>query len=239
MRKAKEIDLASYDDPQYYSKLENASREAGMRPIQILQSTFSIISTLISMISFIIVLVGISRIAPLIIIVLATPTAIISFVYRSKNFNYIRMRSKDRRQLSYYSGLVIDKDKVKEVRMYGLSDVFVGRYQGVFNKYFKGLRKLYVNEGAWNMTVAIVTSVVNCLLFLFVAYKAAGGEIQIGDYSLYTGALSSVSSAVNSLISTIATIFEGTLFIDNLIMFMNENPKIVPDIPAPVSPERI
>ena len=38
----------------------------------------------------------------------------------------------------------------------------------------------------------------------------------IGDYTLYTGALIAVAGKVSSLIGISATIYEGTLFIDNL-----------------------
>ena len=65
--------------------------------------------------------------------------------------------------------------------------------------------------------IAIVTTVVNCVLFLYIAYKVSKGELQIGDYALYTGALNSISSGVQTVISTTATIFEGTLFIENMI----------------------
>ena len=44
MKKAKEIDLASFDRPEFYEKLENASREAGHRPIQIMNANFGIIA---------------------------------------------------------------------------------------------------------------------------------------------------------------------------------------------------
>ena len=50
----------------------------------------------------------------------------------------------------------------------------------------------------------------------------------IGDYSLYTGAVVSIASCVTSLITTSAQVYEGTLFIDNLISFTNEKPTIVP-----------
>ena len=46
----------------------------------------------------------------------------------------MRHRSKDRRQMSYYSSLVTDKDMAKELRIFGLSDFFIGRYKKVFNK---------------------------------------------------------------------------------------------------------
>ena len=112
MNKAKEIDLADYDRPDFYEKLENASREAGHRPIQILNANFTIISSLISLISFIVVLWAVSPAAPLIIAAVSIPSAIINFVYRKKNFLYMRHRSKDRRQMTYYSDIMTNKDVV-------------------------------------------------------------------------------------------------------------------------------
>ena len=40
MNKAKEVDLASFDSPEFYAKMENANREAGNRPIQVLNASF-------------------------------------------------------------------------------------------------------------------------------------------------------------------------------------------------------
>ncbi len=226
MNKAKEIDLKSFDLPEFYEKLENASREAGSRPIQIMNATFRILSTLISIVSFVVIIGQISIWAPVVIVLMAAPTAIVNFVYRRKHFNYVRHRSKDRRQMSYYSDLLTNKDMVKEIRMFGLSDLFIDRYQEVFDRYFKGLRKLFVGEGLWNIGITILTSVVNCALFLYIARGVCRGELQVGDYSLYTGALNSIAGGVSSLIGTTASIYEGTLFINNMIAFMKEEKTI-------------
>lgn len=238
MYKAKEVDMASFDSPEFYKKLENANREAGHRPIQVINSTFNIISTLITMISFITILWVISPFAPFIIILVSIPSAIINFIYRRKNFMYMRRRSKDRRQMNYYSGLVVDKDLVKEVRMFNLSDFFIGCYKETFDKYFAGLKKLIRQEGFWHIGLSILSSVVNFLLFVFIARQVIAGKLQVGDYALYTGALNTISSGVAALIATTAGIFEGTLFIDNMIEFMNEKRTIVPSTQEPGNPVR-
>ncbi|MBO5275066.1 MAG: ABC transporter ATP-binding protein [Clostridia bacterium] len=238
VNKAKDIDLADYDMPEFYEKLENANREAGNRPIQILNSTFGIMSTIISMVSFIAILWAVSPIAPFIIIAISVPTAIVNFVYRRKTFSYMRRRSKDRREMNYYSNLMVNKDMVKEIRMFDLSDIFIGRYKDVFGRYFKGLKGLIMEEGLWNIGITVITISVNCALFLYIAYKVSLGELNVGDYQLYTGALNSIIGGVGSIISTTATIYEGTLFIDNMITFMNEEKKIVPLLACPVKPAR-
>ncbi len=238
MKKAKETDLESFDMPDFYEKLENANMEAGMRPIQILNAVYSIISTLISLVSFAVIIWSVSPFATLILIAFSVPTAVITFVYRRKNFNYIRRRSKDRRQLSYYSDIITDKDMAKEVRILGLSDSFIDRYNSTFKRYFKGLKKLFVSEGVWQISLTFVDCVVNCLLFLFIARGVTEGRTSIGDYSLYTGALNSITQSVSTFITTTATIYEGTLFIKNMIAFMNEEKRIKPSIPDPIKPQR-
>ena len=233
MRKARDVDLKSFDDPEFYERFENAKREAGMRPIHILNNNFSIISTVISMISFVIVLAAVSSLIPLFLVIINIPTAIISFTYRKKNYFYVRMHSKERRQMQYYSDVMTDKDMVKEIKMFGLSETFTKRYEKTFLKYFKGLKKLFIGEGLWNILLRTLATVANCVMFVFIAKGVAEGRYQVGDYSLYIGALQSISNGVGSIINMTASIYEGTLFIDNLITFMNEKTTIAPTVAKP------
>lgn len=239
MEKAKELDLASFDRPEFYEKLENANREAGMRPISVISSTFDAISKIISIVSYIVILAvapGMWWMAPLMILI-SVPTAIVNFAYKHKTFLYIRRRSKDRRQMTYYSDLMVNKDMVKEIRMFGLADSFTERYNTVFDRYYVGLRKLIIRESVWQIVLTVISSVVSCIFFAIIAMKVFMGEILIGDYSLYTGALTSIVTTVSGLINVSAAVYEGTLFIDNLITFMKEQPTVVPSIdpPAPVA----
>ncbi|MBQ2999295.1 MAG: ABC transporter ATP-binding protein, partial [Clostridia bacterium] len=159
MEKAKELDLASFDRPEFYEKLENANREAGMRPISVISSTFDAISKIISIVSYIVILAvapGMWWMAPLMILI-SVPTAIVNFTYKHKTFLYIRRRSKDRRQMTYYSDLMVNKDMAKEIRMFGLADTFTERYNSVFERYYVGLRKLIVRESVWQIALTVIS----------------------------------------------------------------------------------
>jgi len=74
-----------------------------------------------------------------------------------------------------------------------------------------------VQEGSWNIGITFFTIIVNCLMYLYLAKLVCDGIIEVGDYTLYTGALNSIASGVATFISTTASIYEGTLFIDNMI----------------------
>ena len=230
MDKAREVDMVSYDSPDFYARMENANREAGMRPIQIMSSTFSVLSTLISIISYIVVLFSVSSWAPWLIILVSIPTTIVNFVYRKKNVNYMFRRSKSRRQMDYYASTVIDKDLVKEIRMFNLNSTFTNKYKAVFDDYYRGLRRLRVEETLWGLAAALVTSAVYCLLYIFLARGVYAREFAVGDFSLYTGAITAIGGGVSGLINSTASIYDGTLFIENLISFLGEKPTIVPSI---------
>ena len=122
--------------------------------------------------------------------------------------------------------------------MYDLGEETITRYDTVFDRYYKGLKRLIVKENLWQILFAVLSAAVNCFFFATAAYGVFQGEYQIGDYSLYTGALTSIATGVATLITTSASIYEGTLFIDNLISFMRVEPQIVPSVAEPVSPAR-
>lgn len=232
MNKSHELDLQYFDLPEFYEKLENANREAGMRPIQVITKTFTAASTLIELISYIAVMATAPGLglAAFIIMAVSLPSAIISFIYRKRNFNYKRRRSKDRREMNYYSDVLVNKDIVKEVRIFGLTDFFADKFKKVFGEYFKGLRTLILSESLWQIALGIVSVIVNLFFCGIVALRVLSGEIMLGDYTLYTGAIMSIATCIATLISTSAGVYEGTLFIDNLMYFMNKSPGIVPAV---------
>ena len=235
MNKAKEIDLVCFESSKFYEMYENACREASSKPVQVANSTFSIMSTLLSLFSFTLVLWGISPYASLLIIVLSIPSGIINFVYRRKNFHYLHERSKERRQINYYSDLMTNKDMVKEIRIFGLSDFFIQRYQIIYQQYFEGLKNLFTVEGFWSFIINMLSLIVNCILFIYIAHQVSIGFFEVGAFALYTGALKSITGGMSSLIIRTSSIYEGTLFIDNLIEFMKEKRTVVSSLVEPRS----
>lgn len=239
MNKAKTVDLASFDMPDFYERLENANREAGVRPINILRSSFDLVSKLISMASYFTVLGVVLKALPKTSIIFfigflafTLLNAIVSFRFRRKNFLFMFHRSKDRRKMNYYSEMIVDKNMVKEIRLFNLSDLLIGKYNDVFRGYFKGLKTLITQESVWNLSLSLCTTVMNAALFFLIATNVT----QISDYTVYTGALNAISAALTMVISTTSSIYEGSLFIDNMILFMEEKQTIKPVIENPKMP---
>lgn len=240
MEKSLKLDLGSFDDPNLYEKMENANQEAGNRPLQIITQTFNIISSVIEFFSYLVILLAAPGMwwATLIIVAVSVPSAVINFIYRRKNFKYMRHRSTERRKMNYYASTLVDKDRIKEVRMFDLGDTFIGRFQEAFLHYYEGLRNLILAESGWHILISLISCCTNLVFYVLIAIQVFSGRMLIGDYTLYTGAIASVATAISTIITTSAMVYEGTLFIDNLIVFMKEKQTILPSIDPPASVAR-
>lgn len=226
MNQTQEIDLSEFDTPAFFEKLENADREAGSRPVTILHSSFTMLSTIISLASYFIVLSIAMPLAAICMIVVSIPAALINFTYRKKLFEYIKYNSRNRREMNYYSSVLVNKDLVKEIKIFSLSKYFITKYKEVFERYFKGLKRLIVKENLLYTMITVISSLTSCAFFALIAYQVIVGKIMIGDYTLLTGSLTSIAANVSSMIMLSASIYEGTLFIDNLMSFLDEKSKI-------------
>ena len=227
--KTKEIDLADFDRPEFYEKLENANREASSRPIIILNATLTLISNMISTISFII---------PLVLILLALPSAIINFAYRKVTYKYIKDHTTERRRMNYCSHVLTDRNFTKEVKLLDLHETFIERYKRLFSEYFSGIKRIYIRESLLHTVIHILSTLFNCAFFLFIAYKVCFDGMRVGNYSLYSTALTSVLSGVSAIVANSSKIYEGTLFIDNMMEFMAVKTEIVPNVTPAKVPEK-
>ena len=226
MEKSKQVDISAYDTPEFYEKLENANREAGTRPVNILHNAFLMLTNTISLTSYLIILMSAIPWAGIAVILVTVPSAVVNFIYRKKNADFARHNSKGRREMNYYSERAVNRDVAKEVRIFGLTDTFIESYKRSFANYYKGLKRLIVQENLWQTFFILLSVCTNFVCFLYIASQVFAGNYLLGDFNLYTGAVTTIASEITALITTSATVYEGTLFIDNLITFLQDEPRV-------------
>lgn len=221
MNKAKNIDIKYYDLPSFYTVLDNAKKEVGSRPLSIITSCTIFFSALISMVSYTMILARFSIRIVVLIIAITIPRCIFLHIYRKKSYLYNQETTQTRRKLSYYNGTVTSPSFVKELKVFGLFDWFHDKYKQTFEEYFGGLKEITWKEFRWELLLSLLSAVVNFGIFLYVSLRTCYGDIGIGEFSLYTTALTSITGLMITMSEHMAAIYSGTLFIDNLYDFLN------------------
>jgi ATP-binding cassette subfamily B protein len=132
LEKALTLDLAHFEDAEFYDKLTRARREASSRPLSLVGRTFSLVQNGISLVSFAALLAAFSPWAALILALAGLPSFIAEAKFSGDAFRLFRWRSPETRMQMYLEGAITRDDYAKEVKLYQLGPLFLGRYRKIF-----------------------------------------------------------------------------------------------------------
>jgi ATP-binding cassette subfamily B protein len=128
-KKALEIDLEYYENPQYQDTLHRAQKEASYRPVVVLNSLVQLFQNTISLGAIAWLLFSFHwAIVPL-LLVAVIPGVIVRILYSSQQYKLDRALTKKERQAWYYYFLMVTTDFAKEVRIFGIGETIRTRYQ--------------------------------------------------------------------------------------------------------------
>ncbi len=235
MRHASHLDLVSYEDPDFYDKLERARVQATDR-----LATIRMAGQLLQQLITTVTLAGsILFYAPRLLLVLIAaviPTFAGESHFAFLNYALTFSQTGARRQLDYLRILGASKDSAKESKLFGLGSFLTGRYEKV-------------SDGILEQDVALAKRKfwVTSLLSLFgtagyygtyavVIYRTVLGMYSVGTLTFLAGAIAGASSNIQTLFSTFSGIADQALFVNDLLEFFKVEPvvKSPPNaLPAP------
>ena len=137
--KALTLELAQFEDSEFYDKLTRARREASSRPLSLVTRTFGLVQNLIALASFGVLLVGFSPWAMLVLLLAGLPSFIAETRFSGEAFTLFRWRSPDTRMQLYLETVIAREDHAKEVKLFGLGPLLLARYRAIFHKLYAAL----------------------------------------------------------------------------------------------------
>ena len=124
LEKALTLELAHFEDAEYYDKLVRARREASSRPLSLVVKTFDLIRDSIALLTIGIWLFQFSPYAVLLLGFAGIPAFIAEAKFSGEAFRIHRRRSAERRMQIYLEMVLTREDGVKEVKLLQLGFVF-------------------------------------------------------------------------------------------------------------------
>ncbi|MHB8647301.1 MAG: ABC transporter ATP-binding protein, partial [Thermomicrobiales bacterium] len=235
MEKANALDLSYFENAQFYDKLENARREAGYRPSQMVTQLFGLLRSTVTLISVIGVLASLSWWLVLLVVAVSVPSFIYQAKYSGQFFSLLTGRAPDQRRLNYLGYLLTTDSPVKELRIFGLHGTLLERYRQIFAKFYKENRDLTIRRTASQFALGALGTVVSGLTYIYVVLEVIAGRITVGGLTLYYQAFQQSQSQVSNILSGIGSTYENSLFLSNLFAFLAYAPELPvrPD-PLPV-----
>jgi ATP-binding cassette, subfamily B, bacterial len=227
MEKANTLDLAFFENPEFYDKLRQAQEQATFRPVTMVSQTFDLVRTFITFLSMIFLLVRLEWWIAVVALVVPIPAFIADSRYGWMGYQRMRRQSPERRQMSYFETVMTTDTYNKEVKLYNLGNFFVERFRKLANQVYAENKSILVRRYLTSFLWLSISLGANAMIYLYVALQAVAGRITLGDLTLYTQAAQQVSSSFQGLLSGISSTYENNLFVGTLFEFLEYQPAIL------------
>ena len=223
LEKALTLDLAHFEDAEFYDKLTRARREASSRPLSLVGRTFSLVQNGISLVSFAALLAAFSPWAALILALAGLPSFIAETKFSGDAFRLFRWRSPETRMQMYLEGAITRDEYAKEVKLYQLGPLFLDRYRQIFDNLYGEDRKLTLRRGAWGYALGMVSTAAFYGAYAWIAVSAVRGQISLGEMTMYLMLFRQGQAAVASSLGAVGGMYEDNLYLSTLYEFLAQD----------------
>jgi len=235
MEKAASLDLPFYEDPASYDLLRRAQNDSINRPVLMIATAFGLLQTILTLVTMIAFLFGVSWILAIIVLVSPVPAFIADTRYGWRGYNIARWGSRLLRRMTYMVNLVTTDSFAKEVKLFGLGRYFIERYRLIAKVFYDTQRSQLVSRYLTGFALGNISTVVTSITYLYIALQAIAGRLSLGALTAYTQAAVQVQNSIQSVLSGFSGMYEHNLYLNNLIELMEKQPRLpVAAEPKPV-----
>ncbi|MCH7671641.1 MAG: ABC transporter ATP-binding protein [Proteobacteria bacterium] len=221
LEKALTLELAHFEDSEFYDKLVRARREASSRPLSLVIKTFDLFRDSILLVTIGIWLYQFSPYAVLLLGLAGVPAFLAEARFSGEAFRIHRRRSAERRMQIYLEMVLTREDGVKEVKLLQLGKLFVQRYVDIFKNIYKEDKSLVLRRGFWGYVLGLLASAAFYFAYGWVGFAAIAGTITIGQMTMYIAQFRLGQNAVTSSLTAVNGMYEDNLYLSNLSEYLS------------------
>ncbi|HNW57021.1 MAG TPA: ABC transporter ATP-binding protein [Bacteroidales bacterium] len=236
--KSVKLDLINFERPEYFDCLSRASREAPWRPNNILNNLIALLRSLLSLLLMAGLIVTLNWTLALLLIVANIPGIWMRLHYADILYNFQRKQTPEARKSAYFNWLLTGDRPSRELRLFGLGNYFTS----LFKKSFLKQKEEEINIIKRRTLIELISNIFKASAFLitllFIASKTINSALSLGQMTMFLLAFRQGMTFIKDILSSVAGLYEDSLFIGDTFEFLNLKEKITPVepivIPAPL-----
>lgn len=222
LEKALTLELAHFEDSEFYDKLTRARREASTRPLSMVTRALSLLQSAISLASYGAILVQFSPIAVMVLLLAGLPVFFAETKFSGDAFRLFSWRSPDTRMQAYLESVVAREDHAKEVKLFGLGPRLLERYESIYQRLFKEDRALTLRRDAWGFLLGLIATLSLYGAYGWIAISAIRGLITLGGMTMYLMLFRQGQSALSQGLTAVSGLYEDNLYLSNLYYYLSQ-----------------
>ncbi len=230
MRKAQTLDLHYFENAEFYDQLQNARREADSRALTTVNTSFVMVQSLITLASFAIILVTFNPLIALILFGATLPSFVVQTQYSNLYFRLLTWRAPEFRRMRYLEYILTVDSSAKEIKLFGLSEPLIQRYEETFWKFNLEDERLAKRRSLISVLWGLLATGTYYGAYAWIVWLTIGGRITLGDMTLYLALFRQSQTTFQGMFGSMGRLYESGLFLNNLFDFLDLRPQAVPAV---------
>ena len=244
MKHAAQLDLEQFEDAEIYDKLERARRQTVGR-IGLFTMLLATLQDLITLITLAAALTVYVPWLLLLLVVAVLPSLLGETHFASLGYSLLYSWTPERRQLDYLRYIGASDISAKELKLFGLSDFLVGRYDRLSDQFYQANRNLAVRRSVASTLLSFVGTLgyygaYAVIIYLTViGHQSPAGVFTIGVLTFLAGSFRQSRDLIQRVLLSLSQVFEQSLYLEDLFSFLDIEPSIrrnpgAKQVPVPI-----
>ncbi len=237
--KSVKLDLINFEKPEYFDCLTRATREAPWRPNIILNNLVAFLRGLLSLLLMAGLILSLHWAIAVVLLAANIPSVWLRLHYAGILYNFQREQTPEARKSAYFNWLLTGDRPSREIRLFGLGNYFID----LFKKSFIRQKEDEINIIRKRTLIELVSNLFKASAFMaalwVIAGKTINGSLSLGQMAMFLLAFRQGMIYIKDLFSSMAGLYEDSLFIEDTFEFLSleENIKVTAPvvIPSPLT----
>ena len=225
MEHAAKLDLAQFEDPEFYDHLERARRQTVGR-IALLSLLLSMSQDALTLVTLAGALIAYNPWLLLLLALAVIPSFLGETHFASLGYSLLFRWTPERRQLDYLRYVGASDKTAKEVQMFGLAPWLTDRYRDLSQRFYEENRNLSIRRGVVSALLSILGTVGYYSAYVVILIRAVKGDITIGTLTFLAASFGRGRDVIQNILLSASNVYEQALYLRDLFVFLDMRPTI-------------
>ncbi|WP_020063160.1 ABC transporter ATP-binding protein [Bacillus sp. 123MFChir2] len=221
--KASGIPLHYFELTSFYDHFKRINNNMGARFLLPFRNVMQIIQSILSMLSFLLLLFTIHWTLILVSILIAFPVFIVQSKFGVKRFFLFLYQTPVAREIAYIDFLLANREAAKEIKIFNLSNYLLRLWTHKFQINTKNSLELLKKEQHANVLLDVLTGGFYCLAAIIIIFLTKTTKIAVGEFIAVTQAIQGIQSSISRASEVLAKLKEDNLYIQDYFSFIESN----------------
>jgi ATP-binding cassette subfamily B protein len=225
MEHAATLDLAQFENSEFYDLLERARQNSTAR-LSLLSQVLSLGQYGLTLLSLSGAIIAFNPWLLGLLILAIFPSFIGETHYSRRAYSLFFGRTEGRRMLEYLRYVGASDKTAKEVQTFGLAPWLIGRFRSMSWVFYEENKTLAIQRTLVSGALPILGTLGYYVAYVLILADAVRGRITIGTLTFLASSFSGSRNLIQSILATFREIYDQTLYLRDLFLYFDVRPAL-------------